>query len=270
MASTPRLYDCFTFFNENDLLALRMEELDGLVHKHILISSDQTFRGKPKPDYLDYERFQPYIDSGKLRVYNIKKFPRFMDTWGREAYQRDEIEIALERERPEPWDWIMVSDVDEIPSRSAVERINPAHEIQRFQLKKFSYAINMLTDEGNTSAKVFRVNLLRDFTPQVLRTNHPTNAIIEDGGWEFSSLGTPEEIYTKLTSFAHTEFDHMISPEYLAEQIANGKDLLGREIGMRLVEVDETWPVGIVRDRTYWAKHELYLEGDSKCYPLDL
>lgn len=271
MASTPKLFDCFTFFNENDLLALRMEELDGLVETHVLVQARQTFRGKDKPDYLDYQRFQPLIDSGKLRVYEIAKFPRFITTtWGREGYQRDEIELALETLSVKDEDTIILSDIDEIPRRSAVESVNVGpNQMYRFRMNKYSYAINMLTDEGNTSAKIFSARFLRTSTPQVIREMMPTD-IIENGGWEFSSLGTAEDIYTKLTSFAHDEFDHMISPEYLAQQIANGKDLLGREIGMQLVEIDETWPVAVVRDRAYWSKHELYLEGDTKCYPLDL
>lgn len=273
MALTPKVIDTFTFFNENDLLALRMEEMRGIVDKHVLVSSNQTFRGDSKPDYLDYERFQDDIDSGRLLVWNLHRFPRFMDTWGREEWQRNEIEVALETLVLRDGDMIILTDVDEVPSRDSINtlKVNWHHmpDIIRFRLKKFSYAINMLTDEGNTAARAFNYALLKDRTPQELRKAEVPD-LLEDAGWEFSSLGTPEDIYLKLTSFAHSEFDHMISPEYLAKQIAAGKDLLGREIGMRLVEVDDTWPRAVVRDRAYWAKYELYLEGDTKCYPLDL
>ena len=53
----PRIFDCFTFFNENDLLALRLEELASVVDKFVLVQASETFRGHVKADMLDYSRF---------------------------------------------------------------------------------------------------------------------------------------------------------------------------------------------------------------------
>lgn len=252
--SMLRIYDCFTFFNENDLLALRLEELNNVTTAHILVHAGQTFRGTSKPDYLDYERFQPWIDAGKLRVYWIPKFPRFMDTWGREEYQRNEIELALENSRVSGEDFVILSDIDEIPRRQAVVDARLC-DIARFRMHKYTYAINMLTDEGNTAAKIFRYEMLQDHTPQQIR-KHPTEQIIENGGWEFSSLGDPEHVYKKLTSFAHDEFDWMITPDYVRQKMNAGKDLLGRNIEHTVVEIDDTYPEAIKRNREYWRKYE--------------
>ena len=59
----PRLFDCFTFFNELDPLELRLRELDALVHRFVLVEAPQTFTGRPKPLHfkLNRDRFEPFL-----------------------------------------------------------------------------------------------------------------------------------------------------------------------------------------------------------------
>ena len=47
------IYDIFTFFNELDLLEIRLEILDSVVDKFVLIECTETFSGKPKPLYYN-------------------------------------------------------------------------------------------------------------------------------------------------------------------------------------------------------------------------
>lgn len=43
------IIDCFTFFNELDVLEIRLRELDGVVDRFVLVEATLTHQGKPKP-----------------------------------------------------------------------------------------------------------------------------------------------------------------------------------------------------------------------------
>jgi beta-1,4-mannosyl-glycoprotein beta-1,4-N-acetylglucosaminyltransferase len=43
------IYDCFPFFNELELLELRLHELAPVVDRHVLVEATVTHSGQPKP-----------------------------------------------------------------------------------------------------------------------------------------------------------------------------------------------------------------------------
>lgn len=57
------IYDCFIFFNELDLLELRLNELSDIVDKFVLVEGTKTFQGDDKPLYFEEnkDRFKEYI-----------------------------------------------------------------------------------------------------------------------------------------------------------------------------------------------------------------
>ena len=60
----PKVYDCFNFFNELDILDIRLHELNDVVDKFVLIESVETFTGKSKPLFYNdnKERFKKFED----------------------------------------------------------------------------------------------------------------------------------------------------------------------------------------------------------------
>jgi len=48
-----KIYDCFIFFNELDLLEIRLKTLDKVVDYFVLVEADKTHRGKKKPLYYE-------------------------------------------------------------------------------------------------------------------------------------------------------------------------------------------------------------------------
>ena len=61
-----KVYDCFPFFNEMELLKMRLEELDGVIDHFVLVESIETQRGALKPLYFKenrhlFERYLPKI-----------------------------------------------------------------------------------------------------------------------------------------------------------------------------------------------------------------
>lgn len=118
-----KLYDCFVFHNEFDLLEIRLREMGDHVDHFVLVEANQTQRGGPKPYYFaeNRARFAPWADKIiDLQVEFPDELPpalgvyknRRKKDWERENYQRNCIAQALEACAPD--DLILLSDVDEI------------------------------------------------------------------------------------------------------------------------------------------------------------
>jgi len=72
-----RIFDCFAFFNELDLLEIRLNELDPVVDKFILVESTRTFQKQFKPLYFNEnkERFKKFLP--KIEHVIVDHFPTF-------------------------------------------------------------------------------------------------------------------------------------------------------------------------------------------------
>src|SRR3989344_1716902 len=87
-ALDAKIYDCFTFFNELDLLDLKLHELADHVDKFVIVESTVTFQGNPKPLYFqeNKQRFAPFLD--KIIHVVVSDTPTEGSAWDREHYQR--------------------------------------------------------------------------------------------------------------------------------------------------------------------------------------
>src|SRR5699024_567164 len=110
------VYDCFTFFNELDLLDVRLNILDEYVDKFVLVEMPCTFQGKKKNLIFkeNRERFRKYLD--KIIYVCPSEFPMYNGDgdFGIEYFQRNSILEALTLCDPE--DIVIISDIDEIPN----------------------------------------------------------------------------------------------------------------------------------------------------------
>ena len=63
------IYDCFTFFNELDLLEIRLNVLRDVVDRFVLVEAGETHTGKRKPLYFreNAARFAAFAASSQLR-----------------------------------------------------------------------------------------------------------------------------------------------------------------------------------------------------------
>ena len=117
-----RVFDCFTFCNELDLLEIRLHELSSVVDYFVLVEASSTFTRKPKPLHFseNLERFSEFLP--KMRHIEIADFPHDLEPgMPCERFQRNQIGLGLVDTLPD--DLIMVSDVDEIPSASSIASI---------------------------------------------------------------------------------------------------------------------------------------------------
>ena len=72
------VYDCFIFFNEIDLLEIRLNELNNVVDKFVIIEANKTFQNHHKPYYFEEnkERFSQF--SSKIIHIKLDKYPLFI------------------------------------------------------------------------------------------------------------------------------------------------------------------------------------------------
>jgi beta-1,4-mannosyl-glycoprotein beta-1,4-N-acetylglucosaminyltransferase len=261
----PRIYDCFCFFNEVDLLKLRLETLESMVDVFVVIEATKTFTGRDKPLHYDPRLFSEHAE--KIRHIVIDKFPfDFSDPWRAERYQRNSIIQGLGDARPQ--DWILVGDVDEIPDPGRVQSYEPAKFARGdFEQRNFAYYINNChIDEAGMAVPWYgtKVTTFGRFTnffrcAEQVRRYKGRGVLrvlqrawfhrfqvqrIDQGGWHFSWLNGADGIVNKLESFSHQEFNtpEIRDPSRIAAAMSSGKDILNLGARFRALPVDESFP----------------------------
>jgi len=237
------LYDGFLFFNEFELLEIRLNELDGLVDRHVLVESSITFSGKPKPLYF-WERhaeFEKYRH--KINYVAVLNTPETTDPWERETFQRNAIMRGVNGSDD---DLLICSDVDEIPRASAIRAAMPITEMRNIHMKSYSMYINAHSGPWY-HATIGPMIEFRKVGPHAIRMgNYPK---IENGGWHFSSIGGADRVVTKLDSFSHQEESIQAFKDRAAiqEKLDKGLGLYGGV--MCLEKLDGTFPEHLVRNK---------------------
>lgn len=255
------IIDTFLFFNELDILELRLKELENVVDKFVLVEAAFTFSGKPKPLYYaeNMDRFARW--KNQIYHYVLLECPQEDDyDWGREYYSRNAIARAV---RPflDKHPIIMLSDVDEIPRPIAVggafnnlER----DDVITFDQTMYYYYLNLKGNLTWHGTRMFSSNMLERKSPQELRHfTDPTN-ILYRSGWHFSHCnGGINKIKEKLFAGSHQEYN---KPEFtdtskISERVFSGKDLYGRNIEWNWVDIDDTYPATIRNDLFRWRNY---------------
>ena len=243
-----KIYDCFTYYNEEDMVQIRFKELNDIVDYFVVVESSQTFTGKPKPFYFD--DLPSWIDQWKEKIIRIKiDFPDDLKTsWEREFYQRNAIAQIVDR--LDDSDVVVISDADEIVKSSLLKKITEYTLPARIDVKQYFWNFNWQVpphcDQGARPVVCTKYNLKKN-TPQELRSM--TLPVIPDGGWHFSFFGESDKVRNKIESFAHTEYDseEYKNSEAILYRIENGIDPFDR-FPLKYSWVDESYPECILSD----------------------
>lgn len=223
-----KIYDCFTFYNELDLLEIRLNTLYDKVDHFVLVEAHTTYTSRPKPFYFDenLKRYDRFLD--KIIHVRVEDMPKDPDAWVNDRYQRDQIFRGIKKASPD--DLIMVSDLDEIIRPEAVEKMRHSHN-SLFALRmtlhnfKFNY-MKQFPDMYSPWAMAGRRSLFEHLMPDAFRQvrfqffDKPTGfmndgcEVIEHGGWHFGYMGDKTWLLDKAQSFAHQEVN---TPEFLKQ-----------------------------------------------------
>ena len=234
-----KIYDCFMYFDEEEVLDLRLNILKDKIDYFVIVESTFNHKGERRKLLFDKSKFEKF--NSKIIYLVFDKVPDevqkvsnddsleekdrkyIMNAVYRENSQRNYIYEGLKK--CEKNDLILISDVDEIPKLNFLDLNNLNNEIVIFRQDMFYYKFNLVIPNFKWSGTkgVLKKNLI---SPQWLRNikdrKYPfyrfdthfsdkkyTNIkIISDGGWHFSNLKSPANIEHKLRSYLHhREFD---------------------------------------------------------------
>ena len=282
LGGTPRLFDCFLFFRELDILEIRLTELWDRVHRFVLIESEMDFAGNAKPLYFaeNRERFAAFAD--KIEHIVVQDGPA--DPGARFAVQHHQRDQALRGlGEAGPNDLTMISDVDEIPKverlETACEAVSGGTAFALFRMPHHSMRLNLIhPGKIITGPRLVRA---RDFgRPHLVRRlknaywksapgwldQIPTRfnawracgrplarATIEDGGWHLSSVGTADFLDAKHRAFADDEIGMAENrTNAVLAEVEAARASVAETFDLHRVSV-ESLPQTVARDPARWA-----------------
>jgi beta-1,4-mannosyl-glycoprotein beta-1,4-N-acetylglucosaminyltransferase len=176
-----KIYDGFIFFNELDLLDIRLNTMCDVVDHFILVESSVTHQGTPKSYIFEEnkQRFSKYLDKiihikvdntpnnfSSLEeiegttfrdgvynsiVRNIKSTTLFnindinQRGFGRDFFQKESVKLGMEFASKE--DILISSDLDEVPNPEIISRLSEFYEsdcLYTFSQLHYCYYLNMI------------------------------------------------------------------------------------------------------------------------------
>ena len=247
-----KIIDCFTFFDEEIILELRLNILYDHVDQFIISEGTLDHRGRVRKTLFDKEKFKKFKD--KITYIKVEDFPNVDDPWKMLSYQRNSAVSFLNKFDKE--DLILISDVDEIPNLEVIKNfLKSKKKIGFFTQKLFFYKLNLFSNnEEWHGTRICRLKDLKspDWLRGIKRKKYPwwridketSMTFLQNGGWHFSFMYTPEGISKKFSSYQHLEFDN---PDYnnieiIKSKIAKGEDVLGRGYKFSKIKIDKTFP----------------------------
>ena len=276
-----KIFDCFIFFNEFDLLEIRLTELYDHVDYFVMAEANTTHTGNPKPFYFldNKERYKPFLD----KIIHIKvedmPGPQNGDNMPNDRHQRNCLVRGLGNAASH--DVIMCSDVDELlrPHCPDFIRYDFLHNYWAFRVPMFNYRFNymwikplMFQVNGQAYtvewAKKFpNINYIREthggiWTSRTKMYDDRVDMCFPHAGWHFSSMGNSNDVITKFISGAgHESYD--LSKVDVDSLIKQGKSMLwGDRSGFMPVKLDDYFPKTILQNKEKY-KH-LILEGATE------
>jgi len=243
-----KIYDCTSFYSEHMMYEVRLNILKDKVDKFIVTESTYSHSGKKKKlnfDISNYPKFKDKIihividkePDGIVPENNDPSLQR-SNSLKRIALSYDESLKALKESSDE--DLIMLSDNDEIPNLNSKDFATNKKDIVLFRQLFFYFRFNLLYDrmhwfgtKGCKKKKLKSLSWLRNIKLKKYpfwrldtlfsETKQINLQIIQDGGWHFTNLKTPEEMYEKFMNFGHHDEFRLsgLTIEKIREKIKN-------------------------------------------------
>ncbi len=232
-----KVYDCFTFYNEFELLELRLESLYSMVDCFVIVEADKTQRNEPKPFYFleNKTKFAKFLPKIRHLMMNVSLPYKGDGDWVIENAQRNYIKQGLFDAEPD--DLIFVSDLDEIPNPQILDNIFKNQVGLLSQCLLFTpppsilankqvyvpcqllvraidflevspvaldqtlhrYYLDLVKKDGYWQGTILTRYKNMD-KPQTLRDFRTKFPRIPNGGWHFSSLGGIDRVIDKTRS----------------------------------------------------------------------
>ena len=260
-----RIYDCFSYWDEDILLDLRLNILDEHVDYFVIVEGNRTWQNNYKKLRFDINKFLKF--KKKIIYIPVEDMPGGDNPYKRENFQRNCISRGLINSSDN--DLIIISDLDEIPNPTELNKFQKKMRYAVFKQKHYYYKINSQSQKNPYwyGSRICIKKYLK--SPQWLRDlkfkkrpfwridKFRLNNIIDNGGWHFCNLKTAEELLYKYNNLCETNdpyiFKEKIDPKYLdvseiKKKITQGKDIIGREEIYKPQKLDNTFPKHIIEN----------------------
>ena len=228
------IYDCFMYYDEDLLLDIRLNSLDKYVKKFVITEATYTHNGSKKKlnfDIQKYKKFQDkieyiivdqqppnIIEIGKQDTAKILEEKLILNGMARDYFQRENLKRGLKD--LDKNDLVIISDLDEIPNLENLDLNRVKNNIIIFQQKMFYYKFNLLYKEfvwAGSKAVKYKNFISPQWLRNIKSKKYPlwrldilfskkkySNLLyINNGGWHFTCIRTPEDLEKKLLNFAH-------------------------------------------------------------------
>lgn len=221
-----KIYDCFTYFNEKELLELRIRLLGGVVDKFVVCEADHTHTGVYKGfscrAALKELGLEEKVEVIELKLPNKAEEP---DNWRRENAQRDALVGALGEGIA-----AFICDCDEIPNpeivRDYVKRANELADcVIRLPMHFLMGRADLVATAEDGREKFwanayiclshhFKNHTLTQIRESFSFPNFPfpfknvvlsEKGVVQHVGWHMSWMGDSERRKLKFRSFMHFE-----------------------------------------------------------------
>ena len=233
------------YFNEDLVLDVRLNELNPYIDKFVIVESNFTHSGEKKDFNFDIRKYQKFankiiylkIDQKPENLIQIndqdredvRKSKQVENALILENFQRNYIYKGLENFDDN--DFILVSDIDEIPNLSLIDLKLHKNSIVLFKQYFFHYKFNLFLDnfyffgsKGCIKKKLISPQWLRNIKGKKYskfridayfsKKKYNNIKIVEKGGWHFTNVMDEEKIIYKLKSYLH----HADFPENLLDK----------------------------------------------------
>ena len=251
-----KIIDAFLFYNELDLLKVRLSYLGEHVDQFLITEANIDFAGKPKPFLLNNEIIQSLPFPEKIiyhrefinlesiawrykRVRYRNRKSKYL--WTIQDAQRNSLLKLLRNYNKN--DIVIFSDLDEFPAIPALHKAieilnldssNPSRLALSLQQLFFYFNVNSCAHADLFYGSVIAKNLaFFKAKPHQLRADKNDLPHIEDGGWHFSYFMDEEKIINKVLAISDVEgLSHFkkLSVDEVRYKVTNKLDLYDRPV----------------------------------------
>lgn len=265
-----KVYDCFTFFNELDLLELRLTECYNHVDYFVIAEANKTFSGNAKRFILEdnWDRYKDFHD--KIIYIKVEDMPEGNDAWAREYHQRNALARGLSS--AEDNDVIALTDCDEIlrPRTLNILKNDSQHNLwicrhpmfyfkfNYLMVRPMSYHVNPMAilKKDLTTLQELRNRMVGWAYRQPWDFNDDNVCTIQHSGWHFTYLGNTSNVETKLLNFAHTEAQKWVGNIDVEDMISK-KICWDDGVYYEHIKIDDYFPKTILNNLERWKDYIL-------------
>ena len=262
-----KIYDAFNFFNELELLEIRLNILNDSVDYFVIVESTLTHSGLEKELYFknnrhlfkefDHKIIHVVIDhplksfeDARERLKTDSSFdrtiiqealssdsvPKTTPAFLRDFYEKEYVKKALVNLSDD--DFCFISDLDEIWN-PAIKLDYTRDDVFKFRQLSYAYYLNNRSSEpwvGTTATKYATIknNCLNDIR-NISKTKH---TFVDNGGWHFTYQGGKERLKKKIESFSHQEFNNVFTKLLIQYRMLTNKDIVNRQFKFWIDEKD--------------------------------